>query len=547
MEASPAPASRVFADIIFFRGQQGRFAIDGSGLHWKARKQDHPTSIGKSDIRSAKWVHIARAFRLELSLTVGSAAFDGFGSNDHDLIKNWLQEHCRVDMKTESVSTTGWNWGDLEVEPHAVTFSSNHRRAFELPTASISSSVISKNEVTLDFHQDEDANPEDDSLFQMRLYIPGEGGGRAQTFHDLVLEHADIHTATGDAIAVFNEVPLVVPRGRYQIEMYSTLMNLHGKTNDYKIPFKSISRLYLLPKPDKRHVAFVFSLDPPIQQGKTKYPHVIIQFPATDHIEIDINLTSEVIEERYPRLLRPTMEGPSYEIVSKVFRALTGRKITTPKTFRSAAKASAVKCSHRANEGFLYVLERSFFFIHKPALCIRFEDISGIEFSRVSSSATSSSSRTFDLTIWTRSGNKYEFTNISRSDYTPLHDFIRQKHLKVKSVQQEDSMVSTSRSDNGNDTHDPYLERVRRPEVQINDDDHSDDDDEDDEEYAAPENVEEVPEEYDEGYIPPEEEGDRTAPPKAKRPAPSAVHSTKKPHIEFDDDDDDSESDSQAG
>ena len=36
-------------------------------------------------------------------------------------------------------------------------------------------------------------------------------------------------------------------------------MSLHGKTYDYKIPIKTIMRLFLLPHKDGRHLFFVVS------------------------------------------------------------------------------------------------------------------------------------------------------------------------------------------------------------------------------------------------------------------------------------------------
>ena len=45
------------------------------------------------------------------------------------------------------------------------------------------------------------------------------------------------------------------PRGRYAIEMYDTFLRLQGKTYTYKISYKNISRLFLLPCVALRGVA----------------------------------------------------------------------------------------------------------------------------------------------------------------------------------------------------------------------------------------------------------------------------------------------------
>ena len=50
-----------------------------------------------------------------------------------------------------------------------------------------------------------------------------------------------------------------VCRGRYDIKIYPTFLQLHGKTFDYKIAFTSILRLFLLPHRDNRQMYFVVS------------------------------------------------------------------------------------------------------------------------------------------------------------------------------------------------------------------------------------------------------------------------------------------------
>ena len=46
-------------------------------------------------------------------------------------------------------------------------------------------------------------------------------------------------------------------RGRYTIKAYPTFLEMHGKTFDYKIPYKTILQLILLPHNDQRSMFFV--------------------------------------------------------------------------------------------------------------------------------------------------------------------------------------------------------------------------------------------------------------------------------------------------
>lgn len=88
----------------------------------------------------------------------------------------------------------------------------------------------------------------------------GEETSAAQAFHDAVKEKADIGQVSGDIILSFEEVLVLTPRGRYDVDMFPDFLRLRGKTYDYKIVYTSISRLFLLPK-DDQHVLFIVSID----------------------------------------------------------------------------------------------------------------------------------------------------------------------------------------------------------------------------------------------------------------------------------------------
>ena len=78
----------------------------------------------------------------------------------------------------------------------------------------------------------------------------------AQVFHDTIKEKAEIGQVTGDMILSFEEVLVLTPRGRYDMDMFPDFLRLRGKTYDYKVLYQSIARLFLLPK-DDQHVLFI--------------------------------------------------------------------------------------------------------------------------------------------------------------------------------------------------------------------------------------------------------------------------------------------------
>ena len=57
---------------------------------------------------------------------------------------------------------------------------------------------------------------------------------QAEGFVAQIKEQGDLEKA-GTALASFEDVPIQVPRGRWEIEMYDKYFKLHGKTYDYKV------------------------------------------------------------------------------------------------------------------------------------------------------------------------------------------------------------------------------------------------------------------------------------------------------------------------
>lgn len=67
-------------------------------------------------------------------------------------------------------------------------------------------------------------------------------------------------------------------------------MRLRGKTYDYRVAYSQVQRLFLLPKPDDIHTQLVVNIDPPIRQGQTRYPYLVMQFAKDEIMEIDLQL-----------------------------------------------------------------------------------------------------------------------------------------------------------------------------------------------------------------------------------------------------------------
>jgi structure-specific recognition protein 1 len=107
--------------------------------------------------------------------------------------------------------------------------------------------------------------------------------------------------------------------------------------------------------------------------------------------------------------LARSQSGPMHTVFAHTLRGLSAAKITRARqeVFSSAAPGGgcAVRCSFKADDGYLYPLDRAFFYIQKPPMCINHADIEAVEFQRQGGGVISSSVRTFDLLIRQRSSS----------------------------------------------------------------------------------------------------------------------------------------------
>lgn len=147
---------------------------------------------------------------------------------------------------------------------------------------------------------------------------------------------------------------------------------------------------------------------------------------------------SETLRKRFDGKLSESMVGPHCDIFGQVFSAFTGRKINKPSTsYVPDSDEVGIRCSFKAQEGLLFLLERSFFYLPKPPMFIRHEEIASVEFLRVGVSATGQSSKTFDVIFNHRNNDThFLFTGIFRDDYKPIVDYFQAKNIAILNLQE---------------------------------------------------------------------------------------------------------------
>ena len=263
-----------------------------------------------------------------------------------------------------------------------------------------------------------------------------DGGEEAETAAQLMVKDLQSRTGANDAaiqpIARF-QLMFQSPRGKYSVDLFPAYLKLHSKTFQYKILYKFIQKMFLFANPGTQQHYFVIGLNPPVRQGRTAYPYLLVQFDDKEEMEEQFNIDAETCATKYKDLMEPTMRGPAHEVVTRVFKALTERKVLTPgPQFQSKLGGACIRCNLKAQDGYLYVLEKSFFFVKKPLLHLRHTDITEVMFRRVNSSAAAKS---FDVHIITNEekNNEYIFSSIQKDEYQGLFDFLRTRKLTISS------------------------------------------------------------------------------------------------------------------
>ncbi|KAE8378504.1 FACT complex subunit pob3 [Aspergillus bertholletiae] len=521
--------------------QPGKCKLAESGLGWKPSGGGETFTLDSSNIGAAQWSRAAKGYELKiLSRSSGVIQLDGFDQEDFERLSKAFKIWYGINVESRENALRGWNWGKAEFTKAELSFNVQNRTAFAVPYSEISNTNLAgKNEVAVELAlnadgADANAQPAGstknrgrkaasgpDELVEMRFYIPGtvvktekgikeengeeengeegeeeegEEQNAANLFYEMLMEKAEIGDVAGDTFATFLDVLHLTPRGRFDIDMYESSFRLRGKTYDYKIQYSSIKKFFLLPKNDDTHTLIVLGLDPPLRQGQTRYPFLVMQLKLDEEISLELNMTDELMETRYKDKLEPRYEEPIHQVVTKIFRGLSGKKVIMPsKDFVSHHGHSGVKCSIKANEGLLYFLDKSLIFVPKPATYIQIENIAIITMSRVGGAV--SASRTFDITVSLKAGmGEHQFSNINREEQQPLEEFFKAKNIRFKNEMSDDAGALLAAALDNDDMGSSDDEGVRADRGSADEDEESIDED-----FQA-ESESDVAEEYDSAH-----------------------------------------------
>lgn len=180
---------------------------------FKNNKTGKVEQINGSDMELVNFQRFVGSFGLRIFMKNGTLhRYIGMKSGEEDKIAGFFKKNYQKDMLEKELSLKGWNWGTVHFTGSVLSFDCDKKSSFEIPLNHVSQCTTGKNEVTIEFHQNDDAPV---SLMEMRMHIPTAESAEidpVDAFYQNVMKQASVISVSGDAIAIFREIQCLTPR-----------------------------------------------------------------------------------------------------------------------------------------------------------------------------------------------------------------------------------------------------------------------------------------------------------------------------------------------
>lgn len=180
---------------------------------FKSSKTGKVDQVNGSDIEMVNFQRFVDSIGLRMFTKDGSLhRFIGFKLGEEGKLADFFKKNYCKDMLEKELSLRGWNWGTVHFHGAVLNFDCEKKTAFEIPLQNVGQCTTGKNEVTLEFHQNDDSPV---SLVEMRFHIPTTESAEidpVEAFHQNVIKQASVLSVSGDAIAIFRELQCLTPR-----------------------------------------------------------------------------------------------------------------------------------------------------------------------------------------------------------------------------------------------------------------------------------------------------------------------------------------------
>lgn len=366
---------------------------------------------------------------------------DGLTLDVLESIKQYAKKHYKLNMYHRPLAVDGNVHGEIEVLDAVVEMKAQDRTLFEVPLSSISNAYERRGEGIIDIKE------ACSGVSEIRFSC-FKGKSNVTKIVD------QIKGSTADSaqmeILSIDEVACILPRGKSKLSFTSGGIHLVGKTYSHQIFYSTIQRVFLLERSAEEGAEamayLILELATPIRQGQTRYHFVCLLLPEEQmrvalgknaQIEYEDEETEalpEQTEEEKERIgamgLQMVYTGNLSECLTEMIEKLANIDATRAGPFSALSGGKSLKCSSKANEGYLYPLKRGFLFMPKIAY-IEYSEISAVEFSRVNLSTRTA--KTFDMRVILESKKEYMFNGLQKTEFNALETYLTQKSVCCRS------------------------------------------------------------------------------------------------------------------
>lgn len=187
--------------------------MTNQSIIFKSNKTGKVEQLNSDDIEIVNFQRFVGTFGLRMFTKNGALVrYMGFKPGEEEKIAPFFKKHYQQEVLEKELSLRGWNWGTVHFNGSVLSMDCEKKTSFEIPLQHVSQCTTGKNEVTLEYHQDDDAPV---SLVEMRFHIPvteSSENDPVEAFQENVMKQASVISVSGDAIAIFREIHCLTPR-----------------------------------------------------------------------------------------------------------------------------------------------------------------------------------------------------------------------------------------------------------------------------------------------------------------------------------------------
>ena len=218
-----------------------------------------------------------------------------------------------------------------------------------------------------------------------------------------------IDSKASEEICIVDGVNCINPRSKLTLIFFKDYFVSKGSSYDHSISYNDVEEMFFLKRCQEHFL--MLRLVNPVVQGQTTYDSLV--FLLGDK-ELDVASTD-------PRLKSFYQDGRSEAfLLLNILESLL--------KIKAQESVSAVKCTSKVFEGYLYLLHSSLQFLPKP-ISIPLSEISYVEFSRINLSMAQA--KTFDMAVY--ASKVHIFSGIAKDAFNELEVFLNENSIRIVS------------------------------------------------------------------------------------------------------------------